>query len=204
MHARSLVYLAARARVAVALAPQSGHNSAHDTLARGILRSLEPLGARGHNDFASDGHGGVYLSASGVYDIKAPITGAVLHMSADGKTLTEVADTIHYSNGLTLDKGQRHLLVAEMLAGRVLSFPNRRGRGQEARAHHRGRDAVRHQHRLRTCDDMRRSLISHRRERNVGNPPTICDAMQAYTPGAVPFEAAAHLVSRGITVDDDT
>jgi len=123
MHARSLVYLAARARVAVALAPQSGHNSAHDTLARGILRSLEPLGARGHNDFASDGHGGVYLSASGVYDIKAPITGAVLHMSADGKTLTEVADTIHYSNGLTLDKGQRHLLVAEMLAGRVLSFP---------------------------------------------------------------------------------
>lgn len=54
------------------------------------------------------------------------------------------------------------------------------------------------------CDDMRRSLISHRREQNLGNPPTICDAMQAYTPGAVPFEAASHLVSRGITVDDDT
>jgi len=35
----------------------------------------------GPNDFASDGHGGVYVSASGVYDIKAPITGAVLHMS---------------------------------------------------------------------------------------------------------------------------
>jgi threonine dehydratase len=54
------------------------------------------------------------------------------------------------------------------------------------------------------CDDMRRSLISHRRERNEGNPPTICDAMQAFTPGAVPFEAAAHLLSRGITVDDET
>jgi threonine dehydratase len=54
------------------------------------------------------------------------------------------------------------------------------------------------------CDDMCRSLVSHRREQNVGNPPTICDAMQAFTPGAVPFEAAAHLVSRGITVDDDT
>jgi len=27
--------------------------------------------------------------------------------------------------------------------------------------------------------------------------------MQAFTPGAVPFEAAAHLISRGITVDDD-
>src|SRR5262249_26102009 len=53
------------------------------------------------------------------------------------------------------------------------------------------------------CDDMRRSLISHQREQNVGNPPTICDAMQAFTPGAVPFEAAAHLVARGVTVDDD-
>ena len=40
--------------------------------------------------------------------------------------------------------------------------------------------AVRHQHRLRT------ERCRHR------------------TPGAVPFEAAAHLVSRGITVDDDT
>jgi threonine dehydratase len=54
------------------------------------------------------------------------------------------------------------------------------------------------------CDDMCRSLVSHRRERNVGNPATICDAMQAFTPGEVPFEAAAHLLARGITVDDDT
>jgi threonine dehydratase len=53
------------------------------------------------------------------------------------------------------------------------------------------------------CDDMRRSLISHRRERNVGTPRTICDAMQAVSPGAVPFEVAAHLISRGIAVDDD-
>jgi sugar lactone lactonase YvrE len=77
----------------------------------------------GPNDFTTDGHGGVYFTASGVYDIKAPITGTVLHMTADGGTLTEVADTIHYSNGLTLAKDQQHLLVAEMLAGRILSFP---------------------------------------------------------------------------------
>ena len=77
----------------------------------------------GPNDFASDGHGGVYFSASGVYDIKAPISGAVLHLTADGKSITEVANTIHYSNGLTLARDQQHLLVAEMLAGRVLSFP---------------------------------------------------------------------------------
>jgi gluconolactonase len=77
----------------------------------------------GPNDFSVDGHGGVYFSASGVYDVKAPITGAVLHMTADGKTIAEVANTIHYSNGLTLTKDRQHLLVAEMLAGRILSFP---------------------------------------------------------------------------------
>jgi sugar lactone lactonase YvrE len=77
----------------------------------------------GPNDFVADGHGGIYFSASGVYDIKAPVTGTVLHMSGDGKTVTEVASLIHYSNGLTLAKDQHHLLVAEMLAGRILSFP---------------------------------------------------------------------------------
>jgi threonine dehydratase len=55
-----------------------------------------------------------------------------------------------------------------------------------------------------SCDDMRRSLLSHRRERNIGTPKTICDAMQAVTPGAVPFEAAEELISRGVTVDDET
>jgi gluconolactonase len=76
----------------------------------------------GPNDFADDGKGGIYFSASGVYDVKAPITGAVLHISPDGKTILEVANTIHYSNGLTLARDGQHLLVAEMLAGRVLSF----------------------------------------------------------------------------------
>lgn len=76
----------------------------------------------GPNDFAADGRSGIYFSASGVYDIRAPITGAVLYLSADG-TIAEVADTIDYSNGLTLAADGQHLLVAEMLAGRVLSFP---------------------------------------------------------------------------------
>ncbi len=77
----------------------------------------------GPNDFAADAHGGVYFSASGVYDLQAPITGTVLHLSADGRQLRKVADTIHYPNGLTLSKDGRQLLVAEMLAGRILSFP---------------------------------------------------------------------------------
>jgi gluconolactonase len=78
---------------------------------------------QGPNDVAADGHGGVYFTASGVYDLKAPVSGAVLHLSADGRTITELANTIHYSNGLTLSKDGKHLLVAEMLAGRILSFP---------------------------------------------------------------------------------
>ena len=77
----------------------------------------------GPNDFAADGRGGLYFSASGAYDLKAPITGAVLHVSADGAAVVQVADTIHYSNGLTLTHDRQHLLVAEMLAGRILSFP---------------------------------------------------------------------------------
>jgi gluconolactonase len=77
----------------------------------------------GPNDFTADGRGGIYVSASGVYDLKAPITGTVLHMSATEGTLVEVANVIHYSNGLTLSKDGKDLLVSEMLAGRILSFP---------------------------------------------------------------------------------
>jgi gluconolactonase len=77
----------------------------------------------GPNDFAEDDTGGIYLSASGAYDVRAPITGSLLYMRADGTTLTQVAATVHYPNGLTLTKDRRHLLVAEMLAGRILSFP---------------------------------------------------------------------------------
>lgn len=77
----------------------------------------------GPNDLTSDGRGGVYFSASGVYDVKAPIEGKVLHVSPDGNSVSVVADTIDYSNGLTLSKDGHDLLVAEMLADRILSFP---------------------------------------------------------------------------------
>ena len=71
----------------------------------------------GPNDFAADSAGGIYFSASGVYDLKAPITGAVLYMSPDGARVVELANTIHYSNGLTVSKDGKNLLVAEGLAG---------------------------------------------------------------------------------------
>ena len=77
----------------------------------------------GPNDFTADGRGGIYLSASGVYDLKAPISGTILHMSAAEGSFVEVANLIHYSNGLAFSKDGKSLLVAEMLAGRILSFP---------------------------------------------------------------------------------
>ena len=95
----------------------------HGRTVRTFTRDRDGKAFTGPNDFAADGNGGVYFSASGVYDVKAPITGAVLHLSADGRTLVELANTIHYSNGLTLSKDRQQLLVAEMLAGRILSFP---------------------------------------------------------------------------------
>jgi gluconolactonase len=77
----------------------------------------------GPNDFTADGTGGIYVSASGVYDLKAPISGTILYLSPAKGTLVEVANLIHYSNGLALSKDGKSLLVAEMLAGRILSFP---------------------------------------------------------------------------------
>jgi sugar lactone lactonase YvrE len=77
----------------------------------------------GPNDFTADGAGGIYFSASGVYDLKAPISGTILHLPPSTGGPVEVANLIHYSNGLTLSKDGKHLLVAEMLAGRILSFP---------------------------------------------------------------------------------
>jgi sugar lactone lactonase YvrE len=76
----------------------------------------------GPNDFAADERGGIYFSASGAYDIKAPASGGLLYLHPDGKTITRVATGLHYPNGLTVMKDRRHLLVAEMLEGRLVSF----------------------------------------------------------------------------------
>jgi gluconolactonase len=76
----------------------------------------------GPNDFAADSHGGLYISASGVYDVKAPISGSLLYLSSSGE-LTEVATLIHYANGLTVSQDGKTLLVSEDLAGRILAFP---------------------------------------------------------------------------------
>lgn len=76
----------------------------------------------GPNDLTVDRHGGVFFSASGVYNVHAPITGKILHVSPNARSVTVVARLIDYPNGLTLTRSGRHLLVGEMLADRLLSF----------------------------------------------------------------------------------
>lgn len=51
-------------------------------------------------------------------------------------------------------------------------------------------------------DDMARSLASGARERVQGSPRSLCDALQAAQPGAVPFAVARELVKAGVAVSD--
>ncbi len=74
----------------------------------------------GPNDFAPDGKGGVYFTASGPWEA-GPIVGKVYHLSDDG-SITTVADDLHYANGIVLGADGKRLFVNESEAGRVISF----------------------------------------------------------------------------------
>jgi sugar lactone lactonase YvrE len=74
----------------------------------------------GPNDFASDGKGGLYATASGPWET-GPIVGKVFHVSADLK-VTELADDLHYANGVVLTADGKRLLVGESEAQRIISF----------------------------------------------------------------------------------
>jgi gluconolactonase len=83
----------------------------------------DSAGSRFHgpNDFTRDARGGIYFSDSGTYSASAPVTGTVEYIARDG-SIRVVARHIHYSNGLAVTPDGRHLLVAEMLANRVLRY----------------------------------------------------------------------------------
>lgn len=73
------------------------------------------------NAAASDGQGGVYFSDAGIFDLSAPPTGRVYHLSAMG-VMTEVVGNIHYANGVNFDPATRTLYLSEHLARRVHAF----------------------------------------------------------------------------------
>lgn len=74
----------------------------------------------GPNDFADDGRGGAWMTASGPWD-SAPIAGVLYHIAAD-MTVTRAADDLHYANGVAQAPDGSVLYVAESEAARVISF----------------------------------------------------------------------------------
>ena len=74
----------------------------------------------GPNDGVPDNKGGIYFTTSGPWE-SGPIVGRVLHMSADG-AIRELANDLHYANGIALAPDGQRLFVNESEAGRVISF----------------------------------------------------------------------------------
>jgi sugar lactone lactonase YvrE len=73
------------------------------------------------NDSISDGQGGAWFSSSGEFDLGAPPTGTIYHLSAKG-VLRPIVDTIRYANGVARSADGKRLLVSEHLNRKVLSF----------------------------------------------------------------------------------
>ena len=71
--------------------------------------SVAPSGQRlqGPNAASSDGQGGAYFSDSGIFDLQAPATGRIYHLSAMG-VMTEVAGQIRYANGVISTRRAAH------------------------------------------------------------------------------------------------
>jgi sugar lactone lactonase YvrE len=74
----------------------------------------------GPNDFAADRKGGVYFTASGPWE-SAPIVGKIFHINAQGG-ISEVANDLHYANGLAMSLDGKTLYCAESEAHRVIQF----------------------------------------------------------------------------------
>lgn len=73
----------------------------------------------GPNDFAPDGHGGIYFSCSGSHG--DAIDGKVFYLAPDG-TISLAAGDIHNANGLAVSKDGAILYVVETDENRLLKF----------------------------------------------------------------------------------
>jgi gluconolactonase len=73
----------------------------------------------GPNDFAPDGHGGIYFSASG--HPGTAIDGRVFYLAADG-TIDLKADNVESANGVAVSKDGKILYVIETDGHRLLRF----------------------------------------------------------------------------------
>lgn len=79
----------------------------------------------GPNDLTPDGNGGFFFTASGVFDVAAPATGAVLRLDGGG-SIRRLAEGLRYANGIVFDPMRRRLFVSEHLAARIVTFDVRK------------------------------------------------------------------------------
>jgi len=77
-------------------------------------------GFQGPNDLVVDKKGGVYFTASGPWE-SDPIVGMIFYMDPKGEIL-QVADDLHYANGIALSNDGKTLFLAESEASRVIQF----------------------------------------------------------------------------------
>jgi gluconolactonase len=73
----------------------------------------------GPNDFAPDGHGGLYFTCSG--NPGPAIDGKVFYMAADG-AITQQARDVHSANGIAVSKDGKILYVVESEVHRLIQF----------------------------------------------------------------------------------
>lgn len=73
----------------------------------------------GPNDFAPDGHGGLYFTCSG--HPGSMIDGKVFYMAADG-TITQKASDVESANGIAVSKDGKTLYVVESEGHRLIQF----------------------------------------------------------------------------------
>jgi sugar lactone lactonase YvrE len=95
--------------------------SGEGTTGRRFRNAPNGVSVQDPNASIGDGQGGVFFSDSGIFDLRAPSTGRVYHLSAMG-VITEIVGGLKYANGVNYDPATRTLYVAEHLARRVLSF----------------------------------------------------------------------------------
>jgi sugar lactone lactonase YvrE len=75
------------------------------------------------NDAIVDSNGGIYLTTSGPWTAyPEKIGGGVYYRAPGSKKFREVADDIHFANGLVLSNDGKTLYVGEMVGNRVLKF----------------------------------------------------------------------------------
>jgi gluconolactonase len=87
-----------------------------------IERDSDGAALIGPNDLVLDAAGGLYFTASGVFELDAPVEGRILyHRPADG-VIIQVAESIHYANGIGLNPAGDLLYVCEHFTNSLLSY----------------------------------------------------------------------------------